>query len=180
MATEKDEDSPFKHADADNNAGFLLWKITALWQQKLAGVLDSLGITQTQYAIMASLRWFEHQGEPPNQAHLVEHARIEKMTLSKAIRRLEDDGLLLREPSPEDSRAVNVRFTAKGRRLVQKAVVVIETADDEFFGALPPHELEAYKALTVRLIVGNSSADAAAGHGQHPGRGAAGGRSAGD
>lgn len=162
MATEKNEDSPFKHADANDSAGFLLWKMTALWQQKLAGVLGHLGITQTQYAIMASLRWFEHQGEPPTQGHLVEHARIEKMTLSKAIRRLEDDGLLLREPSPEDSRAVNVRFTAKGRKLVQKAVVAIETADDEFFGSLRPHELEAYKALTVRLIAGNSggSADA--------------------
>ncbi|HSI53870.1 MAG: MarR family winged helix-turn-helix transcriptional regulator [Ramlibacter sp.] len=147
-------DSPFKHAEADESPGFLLWKITALWQRRLGEVLGGLGITQTQYAIIASLRWFEEQGEPPTQAHLVEHARIDKMTLSKAIRKLEDDGLILREPAPEDSRAVNVRFTARGRKLVQQAVVAIERADDEFFSALGERQLADYKALTRRLIAG--------------------------
>ena len=147
-------DSPFKHAEADESPGFLLWKITALWQRRLGEVLGGLGITQTQYAIIASLRWFEEQGEPPTQAHLVEHARIDKMTLSKAIRKLEDDGLLLREPAPEDSRAVNVRFTARGRKLVQQAVVAIERADDEFFSALGERQVADYKALTRRLIAG--------------------------
>ncbi|MBA2675314.1 MarR family transcriptional regulator [Ramlibacter sp.] len=150
------EGSPFKHKKADDSAGFLLWKITALWQQRLGGVLGELGITQTQYAIMASLRWFEEQGEPPTQTHLVAHARIDKMTLSKAIRRLEEDSLLLRETSPDDSRAVSVRFTAKGRKLVQKAVVAIESADDAFFSCLPPRLLGDYKALTLRLIAGNT------------------------
>jgi MarR family transcriptional regulator, transcriptional regulator for hemolysin len=148
-------DSPFKHAEADASPGFLLWKITALWQRRLGQVLGEFGITQTQYAILASLRWFEEQHEPPTQAHLVEHAKIDKMTLSKAIRKLEDDGLLLREPAPEDSRAYNIRFTAKGRKLVQQAVGAIEAADDEFFSALGERQLADYKALTKRLIVGN-------------------------
>jgi DNA-binding MarR family transcriptional regulator len=149
-------DSPFKHGEADASPGFLLWKITALWQRRLAQVLGEFGITQTQYAIIASLRWFEEQHEPPTQAHLVEHARIDKMTLSKAIRNLEDAGLLLREPSPDDSRAVSVRFTAKGRKLVQQAVLAIERADDEFFSALGERQLADYKALTKRLIAGNA------------------------
>jgi len=33
------EGSPFKHEQADDSPGFLLWKLTALWQEKLAGVL---------------------------------------------------------------------------------------------------------------------------------------------
>ena len=147
--------SPFKHGEADASPGFLLWKLTALWQRRLGEVLGGLGITQTQYAIIASLRWFEERHEPPTQAHLVEHAKIDKMTLSKAIRKLEDDGVLLRDPSPEDSRAVSVRFTAKGRKLVQQAVLAIEAADDEFFSALGERQLVDYKALTLRLIKGN-------------------------
>ncbi|MES3003530.1 MAG: MarR family transcriptional regulator [Pseudomonadota bacterium] len=149
-------DSPFRHARADASPGFLLWKITALWQRRLGVVLGELGITQTQYAILASLRWFEERGEPPTQAHLVEHSKLDKMTLSKAIRKLEDDGLLARDPSPRDSRAVHVRFTAQGRKLVQKAVVTVESADDAFFSALGARQLADYKALTLRLITGNS------------------------
>ncbi|MEP6790126.1 MAG: MarR family transcriptional regulator [Ramlibacter sp.] len=148
--------SPFRHEKADDSAGFLLWKITALWQRRLSGVLGESGITQTQYAIMASLRWFEHAGEPITQTHLAEHTRIDKMTLSKAIRKLEEDGLVRREPSGLDSRAVDVRFTPRGHKVVEQAVVAIENADDEFFSGLLARQLADYKALTARLITHNS------------------------
>ena len=149
-------ESPFRHKKADDSAGFLVFKLTTLWQQRLGAAFGELGITQTQYAILASLRWFETQGEPPTQSHLVAHARIEKMTLSKAIRQLEAAGLLKRETSPDDSRAVHVRFTAAGRKLVQRAVVAVEDADDDFFGRLPAAELAQYKALTARLVGANA------------------------
>lgn len=144
--------SPFRHATPDESAGFLLWKLTALWQGKLGLVFARFGITQTQYAIMASLRWFEEQREPTTQASLAEHARIEPMTLSKAIRRLEDDGLVVRETSSRDSRAIAVRLTAKGRAMTQKAVVAVEDADDEMFGGLSDTQLGVLKKLMVAVI----------------------------
>lgn len=153
------EASPFRHAKADDSPGFLLWKLTALWQQRLAEVLDAHGITQTQYAILASLRWFEEQGEPPNQAHLAGHTRIDKMTLSKALRRLEAQRLVKRTASKEDSRAMDVVFTARGRRLIPQAVRDIEAADAEFFGRLGVADLAAYQALSAALIMANSRGD---------------------
>ena len=149
-------DSPFRHAKADDSPGFLLWKLTALWQQRLAQVLDVHGITQTQYAILASLRWFEEQGEPPTQAHLAEHTRIDKMTLSKALRRLESQKLVKRTPSRDDSRAMQVGFTAKGSKLIPQAVRDIESADAAFFGRLDLRQLATYQALTAALITANS------------------------
>jgi DNA-binding MarR family transcriptional regulator len=149
------ETSPFKHDKADDSAGFLLWKITALWQRKLAEVLGEFGITQTQYAMLASLKWFEEKDEPTTQAHLVEHAKIDKMTVSKAIRNLEADGLVLREQSSIDSRATNVRFTAKGKKIIQKAIVAIEKVDDDFFSGLTDKQLKIYKSLTLSVIVNN-------------------------
>jgi MarR family transcriptional regulator for hemolysin len=148
--------SPFKHAEADESPGFLLWKITALWQQTLAGVLGDFGITQTQYAILASLRWFQERYQPATQTHLAEHAKLEKMTLSKAIRRLEEDGLVKRAQSSSDGRATQVRFTPKGRKTTEAAIVAIEEADDKFFAALSAGELARYKALMVALVAGNS------------------------
>jgi MarR family transcriptional regulator for hemolysin len=147
--------SPFKFKHADESAGFLLWKITSLWQARLSAVLGEFGITQTQYAMMASLMWFERKQEPPTQAHLVEHAKVDKMTVSKAIRRLEDDGLVLRVDSSTDSRATNVSFTARGRKIVQAAIVAIENADEKFFAGLTGKQLEVYKSLTAAVIAGN-------------------------
>lgn len=148
--------SPFKHAEADDSPGFLLWKITALWQQTLAGVLGDFGITQTQYAILASLRWFEERRQPATQTHLAEHAKLEKMTLSKAIRRLDEDGLVKRAQSSSDGRATQVRFTTRGRKITEAAIVAIEEADDVFFATLSPAELATYKGLMVSLVARNS------------------------
>jgi DNA-binding MarR family transcriptional regulator len=144
--------SPFKHQRADDSPGFLLWKVTALWQRKLADVLAEFGITQTQYAILASLRWFHEQKEPPTQAHLVDHAKIDKMTLSKAIRQLEEDELVARARSSDDARATHVRLTGRGRKLIQRAVVAVEDADDEFFSCLTNQDRDAYKALMRNIL----------------------------
>lgn len=147
--------SPFKYEKADDSAGFLLWKITILWQRRLGEVLAQLGITQTQYAILASLKWFEERKEPTTQTHLVDHAKIDKMTVSKAVRRLEVNGWIARAESPLDNRATNVRFTARGRKLVQKAIVAIEEADEAFFSCLTGKQLETYKSLTSKVIADN-------------------------
>ena len=154
---EAPDSTPFKHDKADDSPGFLLWKLTAFWQGKLAGVFGEFGITQTQYALLASLLWFEQQAEQPTQAGLVEHTKIDKMTLSKAIRKLEGSGLVLREPSTTDTRAIQVRFTVAGRELVHRAIIAVERADDEFFSCLTERQLESWKALTVSLITGNTA-----------------------
>ena len=147
-----------KHASPDDSPGFLLWKITALWQNKLAQVLGHYGITQTQYAIMASLKWFEEHDEPVTQVHIAEHAKIDRMTLSKAIRKLEEAGLVLRSPSSSDSRAINVNFSAEGKKVIQRAIVSIENADDDFFLCLTEQQLSIYKKLTISIISKNIQA----------------------
>ena len=146
------DSNPFSHEKADDSAGFLLWKITALWQKKLAEVLSEFNISQTQYAIMASLKWLEQHQEATTQASIANFARIDKMTLSKSIRKLEAAGMIKRIPSTEDSRSVNVKFTLAGYKVIEKAIVAIETADELFFSTLSPKEQDQYKSLTQKVI----------------------------
>lgn len=150
------ESSPFKHASPDDSPGFLLWKVTGLWQKKLAVILDKFGITQTQYAILASLKWFDEQDELISQSHIAAHAKIDKMTLSKAIRKLELNGLVSREQSAVDNRAVTIRLLPQGKVLVKYAVMAIENADDSFFACLTDGELSAYKTLAIKIISNNN------------------------
>ncbi len=152
---ETPKNSPFKHKNADDSPGFLLWKLITLWQGKLANVFEEFSITQTQYAILASLLWFEQNRKPPTQARLVEHTKIDKMTLSKAIRKLEESGLVRREPSETDTRAIQVRFTANGRKLIQRAIMAVERTDDDFFSCLTKDQLASWKSLTVAILAIN-------------------------
>jgi DNA-binding MarR family transcriptional regulator len=88
---------------------------------------------------------------------LVEHAKLDKMTLSKAIRKLEESGLVRREPSTTDTRAMQVRFTVPGRKLIHRAIIAVERADDEFFSCLTERQLESWKALAISIIDGNNA-----------------------
>jgi len=146
----------FKHKKADDSAGFLLWKITALWQGKLSTVLEKFDINQTQFAILASLKWFQEHKEETSQAHIVEHAKIDKMTVSKAIRKLELKDFIIREKSDTDGRAINIKFTALGKNMVNKAIMAIESADDDFFSNLSEKQLETYKNLSINIIKHNA------------------------
>ena len=145
----------FKHQKADDSAGFLLWKITSLWQSKLTTVLDVFDINQTQFAILASLKWFEEHKEETSQAHIVEHAKIDKMTVSKSLRKLELKNIITRSRSNNDARALNITFTATGKKIVNKAITAIEQADDEFFSGFNTTQLAAYKKLTLNIIKHN-------------------------
>ena len=150
------DESVFQYEQADDSSGFLLWKITMLWQQKLFKVLGEFGITQTQYAILASLLWFEEKHEPATQAHLVEHTKIDKMTLSKSIRKLEVAGFVLRTQSARDARAMDLEFTVFGKGQIRRAIVAVENADEEFFACLTEIQLNAYRSLTISIIAGNN------------------------
>jgi DNA-binding MarR family transcriptional regulator len=129
-----------------------LWKLTKLWQNGAVTALQPFGLTQTQYAILASLRWFEEHDLQPTQRHLGDHANIDKMTLSKAIRRLEAAGLVTRRGASHDARATEIGFTARGRRTIAKAVVAVESADETFFAGLDPDRLQTRLRLTSELI----------------------------
>jgi len=65
--------------------------------------------------------------------------------------------LIHREPSDSDSRAILVRLTAKGRKLIQQAIVAVEHTDDEFFSDLTAHQLITWKRLAISLINSNQS-----------------------
>src|SRR3954464_2697218 len=83
-------------------------------------LLRDLGITYPQYLVMLVL--WEH-GELPVKK-VGEHLRLDSGTLSPLLKRLEAAGLVRRERSARDERSVQVRLTAEGTALRERAVQV--------------------------------------------------------
>src|SRR6266508_660147 len=128
--------SPFSVEEANDSSGFLLWQVTALWQRRVAEALRPLGLTQVQYALLASRLWRSRKGEDVTQSRLAGHAKLDVMMTSQVLRALEGRGLLERRPHPTDTRAKALRLTAAGRALTTRAVPTVETADARFFASL--------------------------------------------
>jgi MarR family transcriptional regulator, organic hydroperoxide resistance regulator len=83
-------------------------------------ILKDLGLTYPQYLVMLVL-W--ERGDLPVKK-LGELLRLDSGTLSPLVKRLETAGLVRRERSARDERSVEVRLTAQGAALRERALEV--------------------------------------------------------
>lgn len=60
-------------------------------------------------------------GGPASVSELAEAEMVRSPTMTGIVRGLEDDGLIARAPDPRDGRAVILRATARGERLLHAA-----------------------------------------------------------
>jgi DNA-binding MarR family transcriptional regulator len=70
-------------------------------------------------SLTAALATLERHG-PLTPSRLAEIERIQRPTVTRLVATLEDDGLVVREPDPDDRRVSHIRITKEGRALVKK------------------------------------------------------------
>ena len=129
-------ESQFPRTSAWDRPGFLMWHATLRFQRASAAALAPLGITQTQFRMLASVVWLEENSEgPPSQRMLADHTAADAMMTSQVVRALEGAGLLVRDPDPHDNRVKRLRATTAGRKIAEEAIRAIAQADMEFFGS---------------------------------------------
>ena len=83
-------------------------------------LLEPLGLTYPQYLVMVVL-W---EGRPVTMTELGARLHLDSGTLSPLVRRLQDDGLLVKRRRVEDERSVEISLTAEGRALKRRAAKV--------------------------------------------------------
>ncbi|TBN58176.1 MarR family transcriptional regulator [Glaciihabitans arcticus] len=83
-------------------------------------VLEPLGLTHPQYLVMLAL-W---ERSPRTGRDIADALLLEPATLTPLLKRLESAGLITRDRSSADERALAVTLTAAGRALRTKAELV--------------------------------------------------------
>jgi DNA-binding MarR family transcriptional regulator len=101
----------------DDQLCFALYAASRAMTARYRPYLDAIGLTYPQYLVMVVL-WDEG---PATVGRLGERLRLDSGTLSPLLKRLDDNGLISRSRRPDDERSVEVRVTAKGRRLRDRA-----------------------------------------------------------
>lgn len=81
-------------------------------------LLDKIGLTYTQYIAMMVLWEYKSIGVK----ELGKHLYLDSGTLTPLLKRLEGKGLVARQRSSADERAVNITITEAGEQLKKKAV----------------------------------------------------------
>jgi DNA-binding MarR family transcriptional regulator len=104
----------------DNQLCFLVYRLDRAIQARYRPLLDELGITYPQYLVLLAL--WEHASLGIGQ--LCELLDLDTGTVSPLVKRMESRGLVKRERSSEDERAVSVSLTPEGRALEARATAV--------------------------------------------------------
>jgi DNA-binding MarR family transcriptional regulator len=118
------------------NAGFLLWRLTMAWRAQAGAALRPLGLTHTEYVLLALLSWHSRDGDSPTQRELADQGGLDQMLVSKTARALAAAGLVVAVPDPADGRTARMALTDDGRATFQHAAVTVGEAHQQFLAPL--------------------------------------------
>lgn len=145
-------DNSFKFEKPEYSSGFLLWQVTTLWQRKMKSALETIELSHSGFVILASLLWFKEQKMEVTQTVLINHTKLDKMTVSKSLKILEKNLLVRRSENEKDTRAKTITLTEKGIHLTKQAIVLVENIDKAFFSNLEAEEIQQLNKLFIKII----------------------------
>ncbi|MFV0359200.1 MarR family winged helix-turn-helix transcriptional regulator [Tropicimonas sp.] len=116
--------------------GFVTNHLARIMEQALQRRLKPLGLSTGYFPALLEL-WEE---DGLTQKALVSRLNIEQATIANTLSRMERDGLIRREPDPEDGRSRRIRLTGTGRSAQAPAVAAAEAVNAEMLAPLPEEE----------------------------------------
>ncbi|WP_337958245.1 MarR family winged helix-turn-helix transcriptional regulator [Mycolicibacterium septicum] len=113
--------------------------------------LQESGLSGADYEVLAVLS--SHHGDRMPAHELCNALDWEKSRVSHQVRRMQKDGLISREPNPDDARSTMVRLLPAGRAAIEKAAPMhVEDVRRNFIDLLSPAELDMLAALNERVL----------------------------
>ena len=110
-------------------------------------------LSHSEFVILASLLWFKEQKVIVTQTTIIEHTKLDKMTVSKSLKTLENNGFVVRAENKIDTRAKTITLTQKGINLAIKSVKIVEDIDNKFFSKLNAKNKDKLNALFRELLL---------------------------
>ena len=113
--------------------------------------LQVSGLSGADYEVLAALS--DVDGDRMSARDLCKALGWEKSRLSHQVRRMQKDGLIVREPNPDDARSTMVCLLPAGRAAIEKAAPGhVEDVRRNFIDLFTPAELDMLAALNERVL----------------------------
>ena len=113
--------------------------------------LQASGLSGADYSVLAALSSLDGDRMPAHA--LCKSLGWEKSRLSHQLRRMQQDGLISREPNPDDARSTMVCLLPAGRAAIEKAAPGhVADVRRNFIDLLTPAELDMLAALNERIL----------------------------
>lgn len=152
-------DPVFGFEKPEHSPGFLLWQTMVTWQRRIKKALDPHEISHAQFVILANVLWFLGIKQTPTQILIARSTKLDKMTVSKSLKKLAIQGLIKRAEHKGDTRAKSVYLTTKGKMIITKLVPIVEKIDEKFFGVMNTTNQQSLIKILADLISRNEKSE---------------------
>ena len=136
------------HFDLEN---FVPYTVSTLSRQLAALLEDALkkqGLTLSNWRVLLCLTRYEKR--TLNQ--IVEYTRVPQSTLSRALDRMEERGLIRRNKKNDDQRIYDIEITERGRNTLETSFKSVQSACEEPLAFLDREEKKAWMVTTKKII----------------------------
>ncbi|MET7746802.1 MarR family transcriptional regulator [Streptomyces sp. NPDC005385] len=121
---------------------YAIFQLARTHRAHAAAMLRTMNLHPGQELLLMQL--FDQDGQ--TQADLLERAGLDHSTVSKSLRRMQEAGLLTREPAAHDRRAMVVHLTDAGRALEGPIADMWRTLEQISVRDLTPEQIQAFTA----------------------------------
>ncbi|MEU0135702.1 MarR family winged helix-turn-helix transcriptional regulator [Streptomyces sp. NPDC006296] len=128
------------HTARDGRLSYAVFQLARAHRGHAAAMLRALNLHPGQELLLMQL--FDRDGQ--TQAELLERVGLDHSTVSKSLRRMQEAGLLTREPAPHDRRAMVVHLTDAGRALREPIAGMWRALEEISVRDLTPAQIEVF------------------------------------
>lgn len=132
--------------------GFLIRRLNQIHVALFFECCKGYDVTPVQYGLLTTLS--ERPGL--DQTSLCAELGVDRTTMADVLRRLDERGLVKREPSPLDGRQKLARITAKGTRLMTDMYENMRRAQVRLMEPLTSKERTEFVRMMMVLVEGNN------------------------
>lgn len=120
-------------------------------RERLAPLFARFGLQSGEFDVLATLR---RSGSPYalTPTALYEATMVTSGAMTNRLDRLEQSGLIMRGPHPNDRRGIVVQLTGKGLALIDEALAAHVANEHQILAGLTQAEREALARLLGKLI----------------------------
>ncbi|WP_406050321.1 MarR family transcriptional regulator [Streptomyces virginiae] len=126
---------------------WLIGRVAARGRELVAAALAAEGLKLMHHAVLAATAEYG----PVAQADLGRRLAVDPKDMVGMLNHLQEAGLVLRTPDPDDRRKNAVTVTPEGTAVLARCAALAEAANAEFLAPLAPPEREHLVALLTRL-----------------------------
>lgn len=146
---------------------YAIFQLARAHRSYAATLLRAMDLHPGQELLLMHL--FDRDGQ--SQSELLEGLGVDHSTISKALRRMQDAGLVIREPAAHDRRVMVVHLTDKGRAMREPVTALWQSLEQTSVRNLSQQQAESFVETAHAITEAIGSRVLPGGHGNRlPGK----------